>query len=142
MQFRWRRSPQIAVAMVCGTALVSLYLYQRDLWRDCATQHRTALEQIVAKYEGLRPLLPVGEAAGFVLDQQHVDPKLALFGARIGLARYAVAPRRLIETPDARWVVVESDRPEIVPEIAASAHWTLCADLRNGIRLYRTNGNK
>ena len=31
-----------------------------------------------------------------------------------------------------------SDCPEIAPEIATSAHWILLADLRNGVRLYRT----
>ena len=57
---------------------------------------------------------------------------------RLYLAQYALSPRRLAEGTASRWVIVESDCPEIAPEIATSAHWTLLADLRNGVRLYRT----
>ena len=58
---------------------------------------------------------------------------------RLFLAQYALSPQRLASCVASRWVIVESDCPETVPEIAASAHWTLLADLHNGVRLYRTD---
>ena len=57
------------------------------------------------------------------------------------LAQYTLSPRRVAGNAASPWVIIDSDRPEIVPEIAASARWTLVADLRNGVRLYRTGGD-
>ena len=58
---------------------------------------------------------------------------------RSGLAKYAVLPRRLEEKVASRWVVVDSDCPEIVPEMAVVGRWKLILDLHNGVRLYRTD---
>jgi hypothetical protein len=123
--------------MVCGCAVVSLYLFQRDVWHDCLTRDQYAPARFVARYEPLRPLLPRGEVTGFVLDESHAETKRLHPGARLFLAQYAVSPRRLTQDAASRWVVVDSDRPELVPDIAAKGHWTLLADLRNGVRLYR-----
>jgi hypothetical protein len=139
MGFRYRRSPGVAIAAVCGCALVSLYLFQRAAWRDCATHDQYSPERFVARYEALAPLLPREAVTGFVLDESHVDTKRLHPGARLFLAQYAVSPRRLTQEAAARWVVVDSDHPELVPDVAAKSHWILLADLRNGVRLYRTN---
>jgi hypothetical protein len=142
MWFRRRRSPGVAISLVCGCALVSLYLFQRDVWRDCATHDRYSPERFVARYEALRPLLPREEVAGFVLDEGHLETKRLHPGARLFLAQYAVSPRRLTRDAGLRWVVVDSDSPEVAPDMATKAHWTLQADLHNGVRLYRTDVKK
>ena len=92
-------------------------------------------ERFVARYEPLRPLLPKEEVTGFVLDERHAETKRLHPGARLFLAQYAVSPRRLTQDAASRWVVVDSDRPAVVPDVAAKGHWTLLADLRNGVRL-------
>lgn len=137
MWFPGRRSPIVAIALIAGCAVVSLYLFQRDAWRDCATHDQYSPEQFVTRYEPLQPWLPKGEVAGFVFDQPHSTQRLHP-GARLLLAQYAVSPRRLAENARSPWVVVDSDSPDVVPDIATSARWTLVADLRNGVRLYRT----
>ena len=139
MWFRYRRSPGAAIAAVCGCALVSLYLFQRDAWRDCATHDQYSPERFVTRYEALFPLLPRDEVTGFVLDGRHLETRRLHPGARLFLAQYAVSPRRLMQEGASRWVVVDSDHPELVPDVAAKSHWVLLADLRNGVRLYRTD---
>ena len=118
---------------------MSLCLFDHDVWRDGATHDPYSPERFVARYEPLRPLLPREEVTAFVLDERHLETKRLHPGARLFLAQYAVAPRRLMQNAASRWVVVDSDRPEVLPEVATKAHWTLLADLRNGVRLYRTD---
>ena len=142
MRFQCRRSPRMAMAIVGGCALVSLYLFQRDIWHYYATQGQNASEQFVGRYELLRPLVPTEDVTRFMLDEGHVDPAIIHPSARVGLAQYALTPRRVACDVAARWVIVDSDSPETVPEVAAKAHWTLVADLRNGVRLYRTDARR
>ena len=139
MRFRCRRSPQTVITLICGCTLVGLFLFQRDRWRDCAEQEQSVEEQFVAKYEPLRPLMPTDEVAQFVVDEGHADLKALHRDARLYLAQYAVSPRRLARGIASRWIVVDSDSPDTPPEIATSAHWSLIADLRNGVRLYRSD---
>ena len=139
MRFRCKRSPRVAVAAICGCSLVSLCVFQFDVWHFCATHGRSMSEQFVDRYAPLAPLSPTEEELRFVVDKQNADPEVIHPVARIGLAQYALSPRRVARDAVSRWVIVDSDRPDIVPEIAASGHWTLVADLRNGGRLYRTD---
>jgi hypothetical protein len=136
MWFPRRRSPQAAIALIGGCAVLSLYLFERNAWLECGTHDQYSPEQFVTRFEPLLPLLPQDEPADYLLDQQHSDIERLHPGARLLLARYAVAPRRLTENAGSRWIVVDSDRPDVAPEAAAG--WTLLADLRNGVRLYRT----
>jgi hypothetical protein len=133
-----RHSPRAAIAVICGCTLVSLYLFERDTWR-AAAQVRSVPEQFLARYEPLGPLLPPDEAARFLVDLDHADVARMHPSARLYIAQYAVSPRRLWDKAVSHWVVVDSDRAEALPEIAASAHWRLVADLHNGVRLYRTD---
>jgi hypothetical protein len=139
MRFRRRCRPRAAIVLVCGCTLASLYLFQRDVWHGYAMQDGSATERFVARYESLRPLLPTDEVIGFALDQRHVDARRMYPGARLFLAQYALSPRLVANRTTTRWVIVDSDSPEIVPEMATSAHWALTADLGNGVRLYRTD---
>lgn len=139
MWFRRHRRPRSAIVLICGCALASLYLFQRNVWRDCTAQNISATERFVARYEPLLPLLPPDEIVGFVLDECHVDAELMYPGARLFLAQYALSPRRLTCSPTSRWVIVDSDRLDVAPEMAASARWQLRADLHNGVRLYQTD---
>ena len=138
MRYRCHRRPRMAMALICGCALVSLYLFQHKAWHAYATEPCSVPEQFVARYEPLRPLVPATAVTGFLADQRHIDAAIMHPKGRLYLAQYALAPRRLADCTASRLVIVESDCPEIAPEIATSAHWTLLADLRNGVRLYRT----
>jgi hypothetical protein len=143
MRFRFRRSPRVAIVLVCGCALMSLCWFHRNVWRAYAMRGEDNLaEELVARYEPLRPLLPTAEMIGFVVDERHADTERMCPGGRLYLAQYALSPRRLAFSAALRWVIVDSDCPTIVPEIAASGHWTLQADLHNGARLYRTDARE
>ena len=138
MRFRCRRSPRVAMVLICGCALVSLYLFQHKAWHEYAAEPRSVPEQFVARYEPLRSLVPATGVTGFFADERHIDSEIMHPDGRRFLAQYALSPHRLTKGSAARWVIVESDCPAITPKIATSAHWTLLADLRNGVRLYRT----
>lgn len=137
MRLPRRRSPSAAIALIGGCAVLSLYLFERSAWLECGTHDRYAPEQFVARFEPLLPLLPKDEPADYLLDQRHANIERLHPGARLLLARYAVTPRQLTENAGSHWVVVDSDRPDVVPDAALSARWILLADLRNGVRLYR-----
>jgi hypothetical protein len=139
MWFRRNRSPRVFIVLVCGCTLIGLFQYQHDLWRRYSTQNRSLAEQFVAKYEPLRPLLPTGETTRFLIDESHVDSNLMHPEGRLYLAQYSMSPRLVAHCAASRWIIVDSDCPEIVPDVAISAHWSLVADLGNGVRLYRTN---
>jgi len=129
--------PQIAVVLICGCTLVHLAVLDCGFWYRDATQERNGAERWIAKYEPLRDWLPADEAAQFTIDQSHADRQRLHPDARLYLARYAVSPKRLSAEATSRWVVVDSDCPDIEPAGAVSGRWPLIVDLRNGVRLYR-----
>jgi hypothetical protein len=142
-------SPWIAISLICGIALVSLYRLQHRAWELCALSNSSDPVRFVAKYESLRSVLPADEMSHFVVDAPHADPTVMDFGARSYLAQYAISPLVTTEWPrlvagqaEPRWIVVESDHPEAAPEIAARPDWALVADLRNGLRVYRRDLGK
>jgi hypothetical protein len=128
----------VAIVLISGAALVTLCVFVCLAWQAYLEAPRSAVEQYVARYEPLRKLLPAAKVTGFLADSPHLDPEVMEPGARFFLAQFALSPRRVACGTAPRWVVVDSDHPEIAPEIAASSHWILSADLRNGVRLYRT----
>ena len=73
MRFRCRRRPRVAMALICGCALVSLYLFQHKAWHAYATEPRSVPEQFVARYEPLRSLVPATAVTGFLADKRHID---------------------------------------------------------------------
>lgn len=137
MRFRNYGSPGVAIVLISICALASLYRFQYNVQRACATNKPNVAEQFIAKYERLGSLLPADEVTRFVVDRQHADLGRMEEEGRRYLAQYAVAPRLLGQWADSPWVVVDSDCPDTVPEIAVVNRWTLVADLRNGLRLYR-----
>ena len=142
MWFRNYGSPGVAMVLISICALASLYRFQYNAWRACATREPSVAEQFIAKYEPLGPLLPAGEVTCFIVDRQHADLERMEEEGRRYLAQYAVSPRLVGQWGDSPWVVVDSDCPDSVPKIAAADRWTLVADLRNGLRLYRTDGTE
>lgn len=140
MRFRSRRSPRVAVFLICVCTLTALCLFQYQRWRRVAACGQTVPEQFAARYAPLGPLLPAAEITRFVVDEPHADLDLLHRDARLFLAQYAVSPKRLTVSGDkpSRWIVVDSDRPDVMPEMAAAGSWTLIADLHNGVRLYCT----
>ena len=68
MRFRCRRSPRVAMVLICGCALVSLYRFQHKAWHAYATEPRSVAEQFVARYEPLRWLMPATAVTGFLAD--------------------------------------------------------------------------
>ena len=139
MWFQSYRFPRIAIVLICGCALIALYQFQLDEHCSRRTQKISLPERFVNKYKPLRSLIPKGEVACFMVDKDHINTKLMEYDGRLYLARYATSPRCLVDGEPSHWIVVDSDCPEIVPEIATSARWTLIADLRNGVRLYQTD---
>ena len=129
--------PRAGVGLICGCSLAALFLFQYNRWRDLAQQPSNVEERFVAKYEPLRRYLPADEVIRFVVDEAHSDLAALHRDARLYLAQYAVSPRRLARDASSHWMVVDSDRADAAPEMAASAHWSLAADLGNGVRLYR-----
>jgi hypothetical protein len=137
MRFRGKLLAPAFIVLICGYSLVSIYRFQKEMWCEYKTQSSSLPQQFVSKYEPLRPLLPRGEVIRFLIDENHLDSKLMPPNGRLFLAQYAICPRLLNFSATSRWVIVDSDSPESVPDIANTAHWTLVADIRNGVRLYR-----
>jgi hypothetical protein len=142
MNFQRIRSPQCAVVLTCGCALAYLAALNCEIWRPDAAQVQMNAQRWVARYEPLRSLLPADEISRFQIDKKYTDENLQHPDARLYLARCAVVPRRLAYEAKSRWIVVDSDRPDIEPALAKAGRWTLVADLHNGVRLYRIDGNK
>jgi hypothetical protein len=139
MRFWRRRWPRMAMILVCGCAFGSLCVLQYKSWPTCAPPGRSDGEQTAARYEPLAALLPTAGVTRFVVDERHVAPGGLPPTGRLFMAQYAVSPRRLANDVESRWAVVDSDCPTSVSPIAAAGHWTLCADLHNGVKLYRTD---
>jgi hypothetical protein len=139
MRFPCRRSPRIVITLICACSLVGLFLFQANLWHDWARESPSIEERYVARYEPLRGLMPSDEVSQFLVDEAHADLALLHRDARLYLAQYAVSPKRLGRDLRSRWIVVDSDRGDVPPGIATSAHWSLVADLGNGVRLYRND---
>jgi hypothetical protein len=139
MRFRGKLLAPVFIVLVCGYVLNGIYHFQQDSWRDYKAQVPCLWQRFIAKYEPIRPLLPKGETICFFIDESHADANLVPPYGRLFLAQYAISPQLLNFNATSNWVIVDSDCPESVPDIAASDHWTLVADLRNGVKLYRTD---
>ena len=90
MWFRYYGSPGVAIVLVSICALASLYRFQYNTWRTCATGEPRVTEQFIARYEPLGPLLPTGEVTRFVVDQQHADLE-RMEDCLLTRARYAIS---------------------------------------------------
>jgi hypothetical protein len=133
-----RSSPRLAIAIIYGCAIVALLIYQFTTWQRYLAQSKST-QGFPARYEALGPLLPADETTRFVVDRNNADLKKVAEPARLYLAQYVVSPKRLGSEVKSSWVVVDSDCIDREPKIAKTSHWTLVSDLRNGIRLYRTD---
>ena len=142
MRFRWSRSPRVAITLICGCALISLFVFQYSTWRKHAREGSLVSEQFVGRYEPLGEFLPVDSEVGFVIDESHAREELIHPHARLAIAQYALSPRRVASNAVSHWVIVDSDCPEAVPDVAVSRRWKQVADLRNGVRLYRTDARE
>ncbi len=139
MWIRRKHLSRLAILTICGCASVNLYLLQREAWRSPHIQDKKACMNKFLRYKPLGPLLPKGEVTCFLFDGRLTNLSKKDRGRMFYLAQSAVSPRLIGIPKDFRWVVIDSGCPEDVPKIAAASHWTLQADLRNGVRLYRTN---
>jgi hypothetical protein len=142
MWLPYRRSPRIAMTLVCGCALVGTYLFQRDTWRRCGAWYEDLPAHFAERYQPLRDLAPADEAMRFVVDARHMTNQVMQPDSRLYLAQHALSPRQVGLRVESRWVIVDSDSPEATPEIATKAGWRLAADLHNGVKLYRTDARK
>jgi hypothetical protein len=135
MNLRATRWPRTAVWLVCLAALGNVRL----LWPENAPRKPVPADVYTARFAPLAPQLPPARMLGFVVDGSHADRELQHPEARLYLAQYALSPRLVEPSAAHRWVVVDSDSPEVPPQIALAEHWTLRADLHNGVRLYETH---
>jgi hypothetical protein len=139
MEMKRHPSPRLAIAIIYGCAVVTLLIFQYTTWQHYVTQSKS-LCGFPKRYEKLAPLLPDDEASRFVVDRSCTDLKKTSEAARLFLAQYVVSPKRIGSEVESSWVVVDSDCVDREPQIAKTSHWTLVSDLRNGVRLYRTDG--
>jgi hypothetical protein len=145
-------SPRACVIAVCFCAIVgsARFLVGRCL---LLVREMPVEQQFLAKYAPLRDILPKEQAAEFMVDSEHADLDRFDLNGRFFLIQYAASPRLFKGWADfsrksatvaeqsekdanSRIIVVDSDRPEVVPKIASSPKWRLLADLQNGVRVY------
>jgi hypothetical protein len=132
---RW---PRAAVWLVCLAALGNARLIRDALRPENAHRKPVPADVFAARFQPLAAQLPPADVLGFWVDEAHADRELQHPGARLYLAQYVFSPRLIDLSFAHRWVIVDSDCPEIPPAIAVAQHWTLKADLHNGVRLYET----
>jgi hypothetical protein len=137
-----RRSPRLAVALFCGSSLISLCVFHERIWREYTTRPQSRPEEVLVRYEPLREWLPRDEATGFWIDLEQVNDDAMDQSGRFFVAQYAVSPCRLDFRAAPRWVVVDSDRPHVIPAVAANGGWTMVHDFGNGLRIFKNNGRK
>jgi hypothetical protein len=109
-------------------------------WREAPQP--SAPQLFAARFEPLGPLLPAQGVTGFIIDAAHTDREVPHPDARLFLAQYALAPRLLECSARHPLVIVDSDQPDALPEIAARGNWTLVAALPSGVKLFRTPSGK
>jgi hypothetical protein len=132
----WR--PRLAIMLLCLFALANIRIVPAALKRMGKPEPDQA-GPFLAKMMPLAARLPAEHVFGFALDDEHTDLAYYSFGARLFLTQYAFSPRLIEHSTAHRFVIVDSDAPEVVPRMAIEGHWSLVADLGNGVRLYRTN---
>ncbi len=139
MRISIRRRPRIAVILVAVCALGSARLTSQLVrFRRQSTGTAEAAEQYMTRFEPLAAFLPPGQITGYLFDEAHADRGLLHPDNRFYLAQYALVPHLVDHTPDHRLVIVDSDTPAATPDIALREHWTLAADLHNGVKLFCT----
>jgi hypothetical protein len=128
------RSPQTAIAIACVISLIFSVAMQCEAWRPDASMERENAQRWVSRYEPLRAWLPDGPPTRFQIDER-ANLDLQPPGARMFLARYAVAPKRITERVDSTLFVVDSDDP--TPSNIMPDDGKLIKDFSNGVRLYQ-----
>jgi hypothetical protein len=139
MSISIKRRPRMAVMLVALCALGSARLISPlvQFWRQPA-RAAEAPERFMTRFEPLAALLPPGQVTGYLFDEAHANLGLMHPDNRFYLAQYALVPHLVDRTPAHRLVIVDSDSPTATPEMALREHWTLVADLRQGVKLFRT----
>jgi hypothetical protein len=140
MRISIKRRPRTAVILVAACALGSARLTSQFVqFRRQSAGAAEAAGQYMTRFEPLAAFLPPGHVTGYLFDEVHADPGLLHPDNRFYLAQYALVPHPMDRTPDHRLVIVDSDTPTATPDIALREHWTLAADLHNGVKLFCTH---
>jgi hypothetical protein len=137
-----RRSPRIAVTLVCACALISAYVFQGDVWRRSGSWFESMPEVFANRYQPLQTFVPSTDAMRFLADDSHIVNRIVPSDDRLRLAQLALSPRYVGVGVESPWVIVDSDFPEATPAAATGGGWQLVADLHNGVKLYRTDARK
>jgi hypothetical protein len=140
-RIRWLAYPRCAIVLLCACALAN----GRVAWN--AVRHlggppdNGSPEVFIARFQPLAAWLPEGTMTGFVIDEAHTDSKRLHPDGRLGLAQYALSPHLLDPWRPRALVIVDSDDPEAMPEMAVRQGWTLIVNLHNGVKLFSTPRN-
>lgn len=133
VSLRRLRTPRAAAILVAVCAIVHLAAAQWEAWRSDAAASESNAARWIKKYEPLRAWLSDDQLARFQVVQNAERDSLHR-DARLYLARFAVAPKRLAFDADSPLLIVDSDDParELPPD-----GFALLKDFGDGLRLYR-----
>jgi hypothetical protein len=146
MKLVWSRRSRVTTALIllCLCALGNVRMLHRA-WRKHLGSPQDACQRFVARFDALRPVLPAGRGAGlahgpvgYLADGEHFHREPLHPDARFFLTQYAMSPCVVQRTTRRPLVIYDSDEPDKLPEIALREHWVLVADLRSGVKLFRT----
>ena len=131
--------PWLVKAGVCAAAALAFYsVIDFVQWEDAFRRNNIDPYSIFtqeARFGSIRSRLPEGTAAGYVTD---LPPGSVQAQAAFASARYALAPRMLVELSDgAEWVIGNFSRPPDVAAIAKQNGLTPVDDFGNGVVLFR-----
>lgn len=126
----------LALFALCGLGIGRLSLTSfRHAW---SSPGQGTASRFMARYETLKPYLSPRQSVGYLPDPSRMDLDAMPLTGRLSLAQYALSPPVIEPLVDQPLVLFESDDPQAMPELAAQRRWTLVADFRNGLKLFRT----
>lgn len=105
--------------------------YLRDI------NQNTDIPAFEARFTGVKERVPPHTTLGYLSDgtPAQIDGDATASAAMV-LARYALAPRQVLNDPGQEWVVGSFDRPETARQVRPPG-LTLVADYGNGVALFR-----
>ena len=133
-----QRRIRAATLLIAICALGSTRALPRAVQLSQADPTPDATAALVARFEAIKPHVRKQISLGYLSDARHLDPRRSSLLKRLYLAQFALAPRIVERTTHREFVIFDSDRPEVTPDIATLEGWKLVVDLHNGVKLFRT----
>jgi hypothetical protein len=128
---------RVLVAVAIVEALVLAATVNLGRYFAVSAQDPFAVDAQLERMRGAAAAIPAGATVGYVSDTPINDPTAEAF---FDIARYALAPRPLLLSPDggrAEWVLGCFLRPYQSAAFAAQHGLTVATDYRNGVVVFR-----